>query len=750
MFFRCSLKHWPLQSRFILRLFLVLALCCAPVLASASNFITTWKTDNPGDSNDNQITIPTNGNGYNYEVDWGDGTSDAGITGNITHTYAAPGIYTVTISGDFRQIFFNDEGDKEKILSVEQWGDIEWRAMNRTFHGCINLAINATDAPDLSGVTNMNLMFSDTTFNDDIGHWDVSTITHMSTLFADNPNFNQDLNDWKVDNVTTMSSMFFNATSFNGDISDWKTGKVENMTNMFHTASAFNQDITQWNTENVTDMRNTFFRAASFNQDIGGWEVGMVDDMFSMFREAIVFNQDLNLWDTQNVETMGFMFRGATAFDGLISGWNTGKVEDMRDMFHTATAFNQDIGLWNTLAVTNMQQMFQEASAFNQDIGEWDTDNVESMRLMFDDATVFDADIGEWNTGMVADMAFMFRDAASFNQDIGEWNTEKVVQMQQMFFRAGMFNQDIGEWDTGLVENMNTMFREASSFDQDLGGWDVTSLNDATNMFFNIALSTENYDSLLIGWDAQALINGVSFHGGDSFYCLGASARANMIDTDDWTIRDEGELCPNEPPTDIEIDGGNSDSILENVAIGSTIGTLTTTDSDAGDNHSYTLDCAVAGADDALFTLTGDELESASVFDFENPSDSDSDNIYEVCIVTTDDGDPAEFYEETITITVTNQQPDLSIVKLVDSEEPEVGDIVTFSLVISNLGGDDAISVVTTDIVPNGFTYTGTISGGDTRNDDSPAGTGLTWTIDSLAAGSTAGTLTFTASVNAP
>ena len=87
---------------------------------------------------------------------------------------------------------------------------------------------------------------------------------------------------------------------------------------------------------------------------------------------------------------------------------------------------------------------------------------------------------------------------------------------------------------------------------------------------------------------------------------------------------------------------------------------------------------------------------------------------------------------------------------MVDSEEPEVGDIVTFSLVISNLGGDDAISVVTTDIVPNGFTYTGTISGGDTRNDDSPAGTGLTWTIDSLAAGSTAGTLTFTASVNAP
>jgi len=103
----------------------------------------------------NEITIPTVGGGYNYNVDWGDGNSDSGVTGNITHSYATPGTYTVRINGDFPRIHFANTGDKEKILSVEQWGDIEWNIMNNAFFGAINLSINAVDAPDLSNVTAM-------------------------------------------------------------------------------------------------------------------------------------------------------------------------------------------------------------------------------------------------------------------------------------------------------------------------------------------------------------------------------------------------------------------------------------------------------------------------------------------------------------------------------------------------------------------------------------------------------------------
>ena len=47
-------------------------------------FITTWKTDNPGTSDDNQVTMPTDGGGYNYTVDWGNGNSITSLPGSRT------------------------------------------------------------------------------------------------------------------------------------------------------------------------------------------------------------------------------------------------------------------------------------------------------------------------------------------------------------------------------------------------------------------------------------------------------------------------------------------------------------------------------------------------------------------------------------------------------------------------------------------------------------------------------------------
>jgi hypothetical protein len=40
-----------------------------------------------------------------------------------------PGIYQVAIRGNFPRIYFNDTGDKEKIISIDQWGDVNWTSM---------------------------------------------------------------------------------------------------------------------------------------------------------------------------------------------------------------------------------------------------------------------------------------------------------------------------------------------------------------------------------------------------------------------------------------------------------------------------------------------------------------------------------------------------------------------------------------------------------------------------------------------
>ncbi len=295
-----------------------------------TTFITKWKTDNEGSSADNQIRIPIyDGATYNYNIDCdNDGTLEAvNQTGSYTCTYPEAGIYSVAISGTFPGIRFYNSGENKKIISIEQWGDIEWRFMSSAFFGCSNLAGQASDSPDLSNVDNLAFMFREaTSFNQDIGDWDISNVTNIMGMFYYAHSFNQDISGWDTSNITNMSHLFQAVYSFNQDISGWDTSKVEDMSAIFHHASSFNQDISGWDTSKVTAMSWLFYGATSFNQDISGWDVSKVTAMNYMFREATSFDQDLSSWDISLVTDMTFMFEGMALsrsnYDALLMGWS--------------------------------------------------------------------------------------------------------------------------------------------------------------------------------------------------------------------------------------------------------------------------------------------------------------------------------------------------------------------------------------------------------------------------------------------
>ena len=366
--------------------------------ALATGFVTTWDTTQAGTSASDTITIPIGTGDTEFTVYWGDGTSSTHTSGPVSHTYAAPGTYTVAIVGDFPGINFDEATDNttdaNKLMSIEQWGNIAWQDLDDAFEGAGNLVINATDAPDLSGVTNLTEMFKDAVnVNADLSNWDVSNITNMTRMFFGATSFNQDISSWDTANVTTMNGMFYGASAFNQNIGGWDTSSLTDIGNMFHDATAFNQDISAWDTSNVTNMIGTFYNATSFNQDISGW-------------------------DTSSVTSMQSMFRGASVFDQNIGGWNTSSVTDMSYMFNNASVFNQNIGAWDTSSVTNMRNMFANAVAFDQNIGVWNTSSVTDMTSMFYGATIFNQDVGAWDTSSVTSMAFMFRNAMAFNQNI--------------------------------------------------------------------------------------------------------------------------------------------------------------------------------------------------------------------------------------------------------------------------------------------------------------------------------------------
>jgi surface protein len=482
-----------------------------------SAFITLWDTTLPGTSGNNQITIPTrSGYVYNYTIDWGDSTIQ-NITTHTppTHTYSSPGIYVIQITGDFPSFYFNNGGDRQKLLDVLEWGNISWQALDNAFFGASNMNITATDAPDLSNVTNMANMFRGaSSFNGAIGHWDVSNVTNMESMFREATSFNQPIGDWDTSSVTTMANMFFSATSFNQPIGNWDVSKVTNMQVMFRQATSFNQTIGDWDVSNVTNMDNMFREATSFNQPIGDWVVSKVTNIYQMFTQATSFNQSIGEWDVSKVTNMNQMFFGATSFNQPIGEWDVSKVTNMNQMFFGATSFNQPIGEWDVSKVTNMNQMFRGATSFNQPIGEWDVSKVTNMFQMFTQATSFNQPIGEWDVSNVTSMGGMFTQATSFNQSIGEWDVSKVTNMFEMFRGATSFNQSIGEWDVSKVTNMFQMFTQATSFNQPIGEWDVSNVTSMGGMF----TQATSFNQSIGEWDVSKVTSmGEMFFGATSF-----------------------------------------------------------------------------------------------------------------------------------------------------------------------------------------------------------------------------------------
>ena len=180
-------------------------------------------------------------------------------------------------------------------------------------------------------VTDMDWLFSWTTFNSNINYWDVSSVTTMRGMFGWNDFFNQPLNYWDVSNVTDKNFMFQLAIEFNQPLNNWDVSNVDGMWAMFSGATSFNQPLNSWNVGNVTIMENMFWAANSFNQPLNSWNVSSVTNMWSMFRDAINFNQPLNNWDTSSVTDMSYMFYNAFSFNQNLSMWDVSSTTNCDD-----------------------------------------------------------------------------------------------------------------------------------------------------------------------------------------------------------------------------------------------------------------------------------------------------------------------------------------------------------------------------------------------------------------------------------
>ncbi len=208
------------------------------------DFISVWDTTLDGQSSYQQVALPLEeGGSYNFNVNWGDGTSDT-ITqwdqAETVHTYAQAGEYQIVISGEIVGFNFSlaSIADWEKLIEVSHWGNLKFLTADSAFNEVSNFTFTGEDALDLTGVTDISFMFSETVlFNGAVGNWDLSNVTAMRDLFSRTDSFSGDVSRWDVSSVVDMEFAFGRAALFNSDLSAWNISNVPSMIGMLNYTS---------------------------------------------------------------------------------------------------------------------------------------------------------------------------------------------------------------------------------------------------------------------------------------------------------------------------------------------------------------------------------------------------------------------------------------------------------------------------------------------------------------------------------
>ena len=261
-------------------------------------------------------------------------------------------------------------------------------------------------------------------------------------------------------------------------------------------------------------------------------------------------NMTITATDIPTISSSSFSNMFAWCFKmeapSTMNDWDLSSVTSLSSVFYYCSRFNTYINDWDVSNVTSFQSCFNNCSNFNQSLSNWDVSNGYNFSYMFLAANQFNSDVTTWQfrTDGSINFLYMFGQARIFNQDVSNWNTERVTNMQQMFYQAYPFNQNLNSWNMSNVTTVYRMLRDLDWYDQPMDNWDVSNITVFKEFMANSdALSTSNYDALLISWGSQdvSLNEQVSF--GSSQYTPGAAAEAArtfLITNKGWTITDGG------------------------------------------------------------------------------------------------------------------------------------------------------------------------------------------------------------------
>ena len=386
----------------------------------ASRFVTTWDTRRTStqSTTNNRVMLPLVNNGqYDFEVDWGDGSTDHitnASSGARAHFYSTPGIYTVTITGlisgwnvradvrgpDGVDHYTNTNDGSTKLTCIHEWDALRMLHPNDMAPGHNEVFSYSYAFYDCNHLTGIPSTFIPNQNIDDSGYFRgmFSSCTGLSLQnFVTHP-----ITGWDMTKAKVIGALFYKCGF---DTDDWVD-------------LAFDPEIGTWDVSNVTDMSALNSWNYNFNNggssSISGWDTSSVTNMGSMFGTVNNFTQDISNWDTSNVTRMDGMFRHTRGGGNPdVTNWDTSKVTSMWGMFGDAYYFNRDIGNWDTSSLTDIGFMLQSAQRFNCSLANWVVTGITSAAAFLDSATI---------------------STANYNATLISWASQNVQQNVQIGF----------------------------------------------------------------------------------------------------------------------------------------------------------------------------------------------------------------------------------------------------------------------------------------------------------------------------
>ena len=236
-------------------------------------------------------------------------------------------------------------------------------------------------------------------------------------------------------------------------------------------------------------------------------------------------------------------------------------------------------------------------------------------------------------------------------------------------------------------QQVNTVVGGLTAIDPDAGGMFTFSLScavaGADDGFFNI-LGTNLQTSAIFDFETKSTYN----------ICIRVADQGGLTFDKNFVIT-VNNLSENTAPTDLSL---SNTTVDENRPISTVIGALAATDPDAGATFTFSLTCAIAGAEDGSFNIFGVNLLTSATFDFETKS------TYNICIRVMDQGGLTFDKNFVITVNNVNEAPtniSLSnstvdenqsvptVVGALTANDPDTGATFTFSLACAIAGADD-------------------------------------------------------------